>query len=204
MLDLNTERKVILHWVGGHIGITGNEIADRVANMGHKQDKSYITYLSREEQLVELKYLYNQFWNQYWKEEVNITQKGKFLRGIMDNINKQQIIKFKERRIEVIFHRLRIGHVGLKQYLYRFNMATDEECNYCKRIESVEHYLLKCNKYDRQRETLVRDLGKEGISRREINIKILLGGGEYNIKKNRKILTVTKNYIKETDRVDEL
>ena len=202
IIELNQNREVKLHWVRGHTGIFGNEIADRTANLGHQQNKSYLTTISREEQLNELRYLNKVCWEQYWKDEVNVTQKGKFLREIMETINQQQIIKFKERRMEIVFHRLRIGHVGLKQYMYRFNMSTEEECSECKTVESVEHYLLKCKKYNREREILKRELDKEGVT--DTNIKILLGGGNYNRRKNLKILDITKKYVKATNRIDEL
>ena len=104
--------------------------------------------------------------------------------------------------MEIVFHRLRIGHVGLKQYMYRFNISTEEECSECKTVESVEHYLLKCKKYNRERETLKRELDKKGIT--DINIKILLEGGNYGRMKNLKILDITKNYVKTTTRIDEL
>ena len=87
----------------------------------------------------------------------------------MEAISQQQIIKFKERRMEIVFHRLRIGHVGLKQCMYRFNMSTQEECRECKTLESVEYYLLKGRKYNREREILNRDPEKENIT--DINIK---------------------------------
>ena len=126
----------------------------------------------------------------YWKE-VSSTQKEK---NITDNINQKQIIKFKERRMEIIFHGLRIGHVGLKLYLHRFNMATDKECNQCKEAESIEHYLLNCRKYDNKREIAKRELEKEDI--KDITIKILLLRGNYNRRKNVKILDSRIKYIK--------
>ena len=202
LLDLNRSRAVKLHWTRGHTGIAGNEIADRTANLGHQQNKSQLTYISREEQLDELRYLYKLYWNQYWNNEVNVTQKGKFLKDIVDDINQKQIIKSKERRMEIVFHRLRIGHIGLKQYLFRFGMSTEEECSQCKTVESVEHYLPNCKKSDNEREILKRGLEKKDVP--DINMKILLGGGKYNRRQNVKILAVTKKFIKSTKRVDEL
>ena len=104
--------------------------------------------------------------------------------------------------MEIIFHRLRIGHVGLKQYLHSFNMAADEECNQCTEVESIEHYLLNCRKYGKETEILKRELEKENIT--DKTIKILLGERNYSRKKNLKILDRTKKYIKATKRVDEL
>ena len=94
VLELNKQRKVKIHWIKRHIGIKGNEIADKTANLGHKQNRSVLTGVSREEQLDKFREVYKIYWNKYWKDEVNVTQKGKFLRAIMDNISQKQIIKF--------------------------------------------------------------------------------------------------------------
>ena len=37
--NVNEKRTVIVHWIKVHIGIIGNEIADRDAKMGHSQNK---------------------------------------------------------------------------------------------------------------------------------------------------------------------
>ena len=78
LLKLNEERKITIHWIRAHIGIKGNEIADRTANLGHNQNKSTLSIISMEEQVDSLKYLYKIYWDQQWQEEVTTTQKGKF------------------------------------------------------------------------------------------------------------------------------
>ena len=128
--------------------------------------------------------------------------KRKILREIMDSVHKAPVIKFKERRLEVVLHRLRIGHVGLKQYKYRFNMATNEECEICKITESVEHYMLNCKKHEASREILKKELEENEI--KQLNIKTLLGGGNFSKKVNSKVLQATMKYIKATKMIDEL
>ena len=47
-------------------------------------------------------------------------------------------INNRNRRIEVIISRLRIGHVGLDNYMNRFNMSDTDICMKCKIPETVQ------------------------------------------------------------------
>ena len=52
LVNLNREKNVHLHWVKAHCGIPGNETADKLANIGHMNDKSVLFPLSLEERLI--------------------------------------------------------------------------------------------------------------------------------------------------------
>jgi hypothetical protein len=60
--------------------------------------------------------------------------------------------------------RLRTGHCSLNQYLHRFGHADSPLCD-CGSgaIENVEHFLLHCSRYDRQRSRLVKKVGVGGM-----------------------------------------
>ena len=62
----------------------------------------------------------NIYWDTYWKATCNITGKGLFLKNIKTNITDKVSINNRNRRIKVIISRLRIGHVGLANYLIAF------------------------------------------------------------------------------------
>ena len=51
LINLNNTQIVILHWVKSHNGIKGNEVADQVANLGHKNNRSENYKLAKEEWL---------------------------------------------------------------------------------------------------------------------------------------------------------
>ena len=61
--------------------------------------------------------------------------------------------------------RLRTGHCSLNQYLYRIGVEESPRCAQCATggIEDVEHFLLRCSKYDRERAVLIKKVGIGGM-----------------------------------------
>jgi ribonuclease HI len=203
LLSLNAEVTVVLHWVKAHCGITGNEIADRSANKGHDNDRSELYELTQCEYVSMLKRHYKLYWNDNWKFTTELTRKGMFLRGIRDNISGVgPVAKFHNRRHEVVIHRLRMGHSGVKGYLGRFHMEESEDCADCQVPDSVEHYLLQCTTHQGQRAVMYRKLATVGIDRP--NLKTILGGDERLLKKRRDIFKILLDYIKSTGKMDLL
>jgi ribonuclease HI len=86
LLDLNQDRIVLLHWVRGHTGIIGNEIADKAPNKGHENNRTELYDLTRDECISILKQKFRTYWNEYWILETDRTSKGLYLWGIRDNI----------------------------------------------------------------------------------------------------------------------
>lgn len=205
LLELNKDRTVLLHWVRGHIGVTGNEVADRAANLGHDNNRTELYELTREEYNCTLKYKFKIYWNEYWKSATDHTAKGLFLRNIRDNVfDTLPVGRFRCRRHEVVIHRLRMGHAGVNQYLHRFNMEDSEMCEYhaCQASETIEHFLLTCPGQRQTRTIMFNSLRNLGVT--SITLKILLGGDERYKDQRREILRITIEFIKSTNRMDIL
>ena len=147
IVSLNQTGRVYLHWVKSHNGIIGNECADRLANLGHKNNRSENYKLTKEAWYSVLKKKFIQFWNKYWHDEVNASNKGQALKSIRTNIQQKVPIITRNRRAEIVLYRLRTGHVGLAQYLNRFNMKETDLCDQCQVPETVQHFLVHCAKY---------------------------------------------------------
>ncbi|KNZ76802.1 hypothetical protein J132_08713 [Termitomyces sp. J132] len=63
---------------------------------------------------------------------------------------------------------MRTGHCLLDQYLHRFNRVNTPPCNARHEAdEKVQHYLLHCGTYERQRRGLAKvvDLQSEALSK---------------------------------------
>ena len=59
---------------------------------------------------------------------------------------------------------------GLNAYLHRIGVVDSPKCVHCDERESVEHYLLLCRRYTKERTQLRRELG-----RTPLNLITLLG-----------------------------
>ena len=61
--------------------------------------------------------------------------------------------------------RLRTGHCSLNQYLYRIGIEESPRCAQCTNggIEDVEHFLIRCTKFDRERAALIKNVGIGGM-----------------------------------------
>ena len=100
------------------------------------------------------------------------------------------------RRGQVLHTRLRMNCSSLKQHLYYCNLEPDPLCT-CGAVESNEHFLLHCNKYNLIRNRYIHSLNFN------INTTLLLFGNE-NLKynENERIFLNVQNYIIKSKRFD--
>src|SRR5579859_715365 len=60
--------------------------------------------------------------------------------------------------------RLRTGHCSLNSYLEQFNIIDDAICRGCgEATETVQHFLLVCEKYERLRDKMRKEVGGGGV-----------------------------------------
>ena len=73
----------------------------------------------------------------------------------------------------------------------------------CGEIESVAHYLLTCVRYQNQRETLKNSLLEANITN-PLTIKLLLGGEELPVEKQKIITNIMEIFLYGTDKINSL
>jgi ribonuclease HI len=194
--QMRPEFTITIVWVPGHEDIPGNELADIEAKKAAQSIGALSTeFAHRAIKSAKNTVIHrnaNSTWETEWK---NGKERGQHLRAIMqhpnttsgpklyaniDNISRQQL---------AWLARLRTGHVGLNQYLFRFNITPCPRCACGKSIETVAHFLLRCEIDEEQRRTL-----REAVGEDRMKVEILLG----DIKKVKALL----KYVETTERFE--
>src|SRR5437762_8196726 len=100
-------------------------------------------------------------WNTAW---TNNKSDSRMLRKITTQYNVYNSAKIyatiTKRNDVALLARLRTGHCLVNQYLHPFEIKDSPLCS-CESgaIETVNHYLINCSKYDQQRSKLMRRVG---------------------------------------------
>ena len=68
---------VRIQWIKAHSNIHGNEMVDRAAKLGHKNDRVEPVPLSYKEMISCLQRDFKEKWQNQWKTNVEITNKRK-------------------------------------------------------------------------------------------------------------------------------
>ena len=134
------------------------------------------------------KHKHTQF-KDYWETHKHETK----LHNIRNDIGQIPWLETTNRESNMIINRLNIGHVGLKQYLSKINQADSRNCPQCHIQENREHFLLHCQLYKNQRNSLKSELQKIGIKTEQFTLKTLLGGDKFDNLIQKKIIKLYLN-----------
>ena len=132
--------RVILQWIPGHIGLAGNEQADRFAKKGaHSiQPERPVPYQTT-------KNIIKQAFREEWMNEWAKGDTGRKVYDHMNTIKPKDNLKLLNRSDQTTIFRLRTQHITLNQHLNRINPEIPPLCPLCDHHqESVEHFLFLC------------------------------------------------------------
>ena len=200
IIELNQFCPTRLQYIPAHKEITGNELVDKLAKEAHEIEKISNISVSKGDHKIYLMNIIRVIWQERWTEEVNITNKGKFIQKIKDKIGYWPWTSHKNRKIESTFCRLRIGHAGVKEHLFRFKLSEDNCCD-CGEIESIEHMLIDCQLHTSERNIMKNKLDKEGVN---LNLRNLLGGGPYKTNIQKMIIDIAAEFLNNTGKIKVL
>ena len=200
MLILNQKYPVKIQFVPGHKELEANEMADLTANAAHILDIFTWIKISKEDKVRDVNVALAKLWQQRWLADMHIHDKGKHLFLSKDNLQFWPWSCHRVRVVETALAKPRIGHVGLKQHLFCFNLADTNLCT-CGKVESLSHFLLQCPKYVHEITDMQIELHKMNVS---MTVRDMLGGGDYNERRQFHIVDVVAKYLLDTGRIWDL
>ena len=101
---------IYIDWIPAHVGIPGNELADAIARSAMTNGTPDHTAPSKSEIYPQINEAIMKKWQQQWKN----TSTGHTYQSIQPNIQRRARQYSSNRKKDVIFTRLRLGHNGLK------------------------------------------------------------------------------------------
>ncbi|XP_046974495.1 uncharacterized protein LOC124540818 [Vanessa cardui] len=149
-----TNINVKLQWIPAHIGITGNEIVDKLAKEAIV-DGHVINYLpSCSENLYRVKQYCFNLWSEYFNERSRT--KGIWYRTVQPCLlQKPWFDNSNMSRSDVITSlRLRSGHFPLNSFAFLMKKVPSPNCSECGTIEDVYHILLECVRNEAERKQI--------------------------------------------------
>ena len=159
--------EVNFEWVPAHCGLSGNEIADSLAKQASlKNNIDIVVNKSRNEFLSET----NEYYKKEWQKSWDTDEKGRHLYYIQRDVKQIFMIRGFNRKEERILHQFRLGKCRLNYYKYLLKKHETGFCNNCNVFETIEHFILSCPKYERQRNRMYRRLNMKNP-----NLQKLLG-----------------------------
>lgn len=176
----NKDRRVTIAWIPAHVGIRGNEIADRLAKRGTSVNESNIKLNTKIDPCEIIKIIKDDIFTQWGTKYIEETQtKGRHLAIINDFKPMKDPwfngVKMSHQNIKII-NRLLCDHTFNGKLLYLMKIKDSNKCIKCNedRIEDNNHILFECEAYDRtQFDVLYRhsnstDLFKECLNNVEL------------------------------------
>ncbi|GBN81959.1 hypothetical protein AVEN_67739-1 [Araneus ventricosus] len=133
--------KIKYCWIPGHVGIPGNERANKAAKSANASGEAFVPLIDA---LQAVKLSQHRVWQRIWEGQSNNK-----LYKIQPSIKGFGNLTI--RKHDVILTRLRVGHTFLtRRHLLHSDPALI--CNGCNCILSVEHILCRCKKFYSQRQ----------------------------------------------------
>ena len=169
----------------------GNELADGLAKTGAKKAKHLqpdpkitLPELKQSNKVLSIK-KWSRRWNNSFQHKYknivpNITQQNLAKRSmLLKNTSRKGITKI---------IRLKTGHSMLKGHKSKIDLETQAECTFSKVKETLEHFLLNCAEFEKERaklEKLVKELyNNKKIGKSHIDLDDLLGEGDLPIQES--------------------
>ena len=132
------DKRIVFCWIPSHIGIPGNEKADKYAKEAIDEDVRPIE-IPHTDFIPEVKAYIKDLWQRTWDGSTD------FLSMISPDVGKTEYNPDLSRKEQVVLCRIRIGHTRLT-HSYLMKNEEPPRCSFCKVRLTVQHIMEKCRK----------------------------------------------------------
>ena len=192
---LERQCMLVFQWIPSHVGIRGNELVDREA----KASLNNLLVCDLNPSLSDLYSVVNCKLVKYLERDWEIDRRAFKIGELKERWEYWPWCEVVNRKVEVTMARLRIGHCRLNSHLFKIGLSDTQNCQYCGRLETIEHFLLHCPRYYSSRIVLQSSLNCLGVG--QLSVKILLGGGNFSKEVKVKICKRVCEFIRSCNRV---
>lgn len=161
--------RVTLQWLPGHCGVWGNQRADEAARRGLDMRNGRRIFFTRNDASSMTKALALTERNRLW----SLPEHHQCFLRYIDPHLRMRLPERLPRRLETLYHRLRLDAAFTNSYLHRIGQTSNPYCDNCGSPETVEHLILECPAYTDARCRLEQKI--KCLNPGPITLRIILG-----------------------------
>ncbi len=172
-LKQNQPARFTFCWISAHSDVDLNEAVDVAAKEAAGGISSYPGELPKSlrssipHDIAALRQRFNAELKALWKAKWTSSQRYARMTAIDPDFPLRNFLTKMDGKFRVyasILFQIRMNHIPLNAYLFRFKRADSDGCPHCGKRETVHHFINECKSYSRERHTLRVVTGRGGTS----------------------------------------